>query len=217
MRLEASTDKSCWIWWVYKLLKKGVGVETKMCIKIVRIGLFLSAFFVSAIVLADAPELIRTLQSGGHIALMRHSIAPGSGDPSNLRIGDCSTQRNLSDDGRAQASGIGQILRESGLMEARLVSSQWCRCLETGRLLSLGEVEELSFLNSLIAYRGQNAEITASLSSWIKDQDLSTPTLLITHSVNIGALIGSYPQEGEIVFVERSDSGDLHVIGSIHP
>ena len=134
-----------------------------------------------------------------------------------MRIGDCSTQRNLSDGGRVQAGEIGQTLRASGMTEARLVSRQWCRCLETARLMSIGEVEELAFLNSLIAYRGQNAEMTAGLRHWVSEQDLRNPTILVTHSVNIGALIGSYPREGEIILARRNESGDLIVVGSIQP
>ena len=69
---------------------------------------------------ADDAELIARLQSGGHIALMRHAIAPGSDDPPNFRLGDCSTQRNLSQGGRDQAVAIGGLLREHGVTEARL-------------------------------------------------------------------------------------------------
>ena len=179
--------------------------------------LFFSGLLGSLEAYADAPELIRALLSGEHIALMRHSIAPGSGDPANFRIGDCSTQRNLSDGGRLQAGEIGLMLRESGLREARLVSSQWCRCIETAELMSVGEVEELELLNSLIAYRGQSEVITSRLSDWISEQDLNTPIILVTHSVNIGALIGRYPQEGEIVFARLTEAGDLVLVGSIQP
>tara|TARA_Y100000994_G_scaffold176923_1_gene146004 strand:- start:1473 stop:1724 length:252 start_codon:yes stop_codon:yes gene_type:complete len=83
--------------------------------------------------------------------------------------------------------------------------------------MSIGEVEELAFLNSLIAYRGQNAEMTAGLRHWVSEQDLSTPTILVTHSVNIGALIGSYPREGEIILARRTESSDLIIVGSIQP
>ena len=47
------------------------------------------------------------LRSGDHvIALLRHAVAPGTGDPPDFTIGDCATQRNLSDEGRAQAQRI---------------------------------------------------------------------------------------------------------------
>ena len=184
---------------------------------IARLSVLLGSLVIAFGAWADDADLVAALQSGEHIALMRHAIAPGSGDPPNLRIGDCSTQRNLSDGGRTQASEIGVHLRESGLTEARLVSSQWCRCLDTARLLSLGDVEELPFLNSLVSYPSERAEMTRSLRSWISEQDLSGPTLLVTHSINIGALIGRPVAEGEIIVVERTAVGELSPVGSILP
>lgn len=178
---------------------------------------FLGGLFAAVGASADDADLIAALQSGGHIALMRHSTAPGSGDPPNFRIGDCSTQRNLSEAGRAQAVDIGESLRANGLAETRVVSSQWCRCLDTAELLSVGAVEELPFLNSLVSYPAERREMTQSLSSWIGEQDLSGATLLVTHSVNIGALVGRAPQEGEIIIVERAGDGELIVVGSIPP
>lgn len=182
-----------------------------------RISIFLGALLIALGASADDAELLATLQSGEHIALMRHAIAPGSDDPPNFRIGDCSTQRNLSAGGRDQAEDIGALLRASGLAEARVVSSQWCRCLDTAHLLSLGDVEELPFLNSLVSYPRQGGEMTRSLRNWIGQQDLSGATILVTHSINIGALLGSYPEEGEIVIVERTGAGELSVVGSIPP
>jgi len=180
-----------------------------------RISIFLGALLVALSASADDAELLATLQSGEHIALMRHAIAPGSDDPPNFRIGECPTQRNLSAEGRDQAEDIGALLRANGLAEARIVSSQWCRCLDTAHLLSLGDVEELPFLNSLVSYPRQGGEMTRSLRNWIGQQDLSGATILVTHSINIGALLGSYPEEGEIVIVERTREGELSVVGSI--
>jgi len=184
---------------------------------IARLSVLLGSLVIAFGAWADDADLVAALQSGEHIVLMRHAIAPGSGDPPNLRIGDCSTQRNLSDGGRTQASEIGVHLRASGLAEARLVSSQWCRCLDTARLLSLGDVEELPFLNSLVSYPSERAEMTRSLRSWISEQDLSGPTILVTHAINIGALIGRPVAEGEIIVVERMSAGELSLVGSILP
>ena len=182
-----------------------------------RLGVLLGTLVVAFGAFADDADLIAALHSGEHIALMRHAIAPGTGDPPNLRIGDCSTQRNLSDGGRAQATEIGAHLRANGLAQARLVSSQWCRCLDTARLLSLGDIEELPFLNSLVSYPAERNEMTQSLRSWIGEQDLSGPTLLISHAINIRALTGRFLAEGEIIVVERTSAGELSVIGSIPP
>ncbi len=162
-------------------------------------------------------NLIAALRTSGHLGLMRHSTAPGSDDPPNFRLGDCSTQRNLSAGGREQAQAIGARLRAAGLTNARLVSSQWCRTLDTARLLGLGAVEELPALNSLVSYPGQSAAMTADVRRWIQQQDLTRPTILVTHQVNIAAIVNVYPDEGGIIVVQRMPSGELRVLGTIPP
>jgi predicted methyltransferase len=73
---------------------------------------------------SDNAEMIERIKAGGHILMIRHALAPGTGDPANFRIGDCSTQRNLDDRGRKQAKAIGNWLRSRGLTSARVYSSQ---------------------------------------------------------------------------------------------
>jgi len=165
--------------------------------------------------LAQDAELIALLGAGGHVGLMRHSTAPGSGDPPEFRLGDCPTQRNLSAAGRAQAAAVGQRLRSNGITAARILSSQWCRCLDTATLLGLGPVEELPSLNSLVSNARESAELTGVTRDWLLEQDLSRPTILITHQVNIAALVRSYPNEGEIVVVRIAPNVGLEVVGTI--
>ncbi|HIK16487.1 MAG TPA: histidine phosphatase family protein [Leptolyngbyaceae cyanobacterium M33_DOE_097] len=86
----------------------------------------------------------------GYVAVMRHAIAPGTGDPGNFRLGDCQTQRNLSETGRQQARRLGQLLRDRQVPVTRVLSSQWCRCLETARLLDLGQVEPFPILTAIL-------------------------------------------------------------------
>ncbi len=83
-------------------------------------------------------ELRQAFEAPGTVAIMRHAIAPGTGDPSGFDIGDCSTQRNLDDRGRKQARKVGQAFRAAGIAVDRVLTSQWCRCRETARLLELG-------------------------------------------------------------------------------
>ena len=97
---------------------------------------------------AGASPWAAEIGRGGRILMIRHAHAPGSGDPDHFTIGDCRTQRNLNDEGRRQARRIGAWFREQGIDSVRLFSSQWCRCLETARLLGFGEPEELKALNS---------------------------------------------------------------------
>ena len=86
---------------------------------------------------ADEQDLIRQMQSGNTVLMIRHALAPGVGDPDDFILDDCSTQRNLNQAGREQAKAIGQWLRSRGIQQVKLYSSQWCRCLETARLMQM--------------------------------------------------------------------------------
>ena len=105
-------------------------------------------FNVSAFSSDNESTLWDALKTGNHIALLRHALAPGTGDPPEFQLGQCTTQRNLSDEGRDQARTIGGLFRENGIHNVRVFSSQWCRCMETAKLLALGPVAELPLLNS---------------------------------------------------------------------
>lgn len=122
---------------------------------------------------ASEANLWKALKSGGHVALLRHAIAPGTGDPDEFTIGKCSTQRNLSEQGRAQATRIGRRFRTHGVKMARVYSSQWCRCRDTAELLRLGFVAELPILNSFFRQRERQKSQTLALREWLKKQNLS--------------------------------------------
>lgn len=173
------------------------------------------AFSSSAAVHAEDAALWKVLRAGGHIVLLRHAIAPGTGDPENFVLGDCSTQRNLSQAGRDQAERIGRRLRENGISAARVYASQWCRALETAELLRLGPIAQLPLLNSFFGSRQSEPTQTRALARWLADQDLRTPLVLVTHQVNITGLTGIYPASGEMVVVKRTPDGSLRVVGTL--
>ncbi len=164
---------------------------------------------------ADDTDLWGALQTPGHVALLRHAIAPGTGDPANLVIGDCSTQRNLSEDGRDQATRIGESFRANGIATARVYSSQWCRCRETAEHLGLGPVQELATLNSFFRRPEVGDAQTRDLRQWLAGRALDAPLVLVTHQVNITALTGVYPASGELVIIRRTGDGEIVVVGSI--
>jgi phosphohistidine phosphatase SixA len=84
---------------------------------------------------ARADETVRAaLRAGGVVIAFRHALAPGTFDPPGFRLGDCSTQRNLNDEGRDQSRRIGQWFRAAGQVPARVRSSPWCRCMDTATL-----------------------------------------------------------------------------------
>ncbi|QLF72007.1 histidine phosphatase family protein (plasmid) [Peteryoungia desertarenae] len=154
----------------------------------------------------------RALAQGEAIALIRHAQAPGTGDPANFRIGDCSTQRNLSDEGREQSRRLGALFRAEGIQVARIYSSQWCRCLETAKLMGLGPVNELPALNSFFDNASRGPAQTQELIEWLTRQDQSQPIVLVTHLVNITRLTGIVPRQGEIVFIAPPTVDEIVVI-----
>ena len=162
-----------------------------------------------------ADSLWDSLKSNNHLVLIRHALAPGFSDPDYFDVKNCKTQRNLNDEGRYQSKKIGNLFKLNGISKASVYSSQWCRCLETANLLDLGEVSELPSLNSFFEHFERRKSQTEQTLRWIQDAPLSTPTVLVSHQVNISALTGYSPTSGEIVFIQRTGNGTIKVIGSI--
>jgi len=139
------------------------------------------------------------LASGGYVLMMRHArTEPGIGDPPQFRIGECATQRNLSDEGREQARAIGASLRAAGIRLAVVRSSQWCRCLETAAL-AFGRHEAWPALNSFFADRSDEPQRTSEVLRFAESLRPPDNAMLVTHQVNISAALDTYTSPGEIV------------------
>ena len=164
---------------------------------------------------ADGQALLAALANGDHFALIRHALAPGTGDPDNFELDDCTTQRNLSSEGRTQAERIGQKFRDAGLTEIDIYTSQWCRCRETAVLMGVGKPQDLEFLNSFFQNFDRKEQQTETLRSWLLGRPLTEPVILVTHQVNITAFSGVYPGSGEIVVMRRDEDGRFHLAGSV--
>ena len=161
-------------------------------------------------------SVMQELQNGGYVALMRHALAPGTGDPAELTLGDCSTQRNLNDSGRTQARATGDFFRQAGVEFQAVYSSEWCRCMETAALMAHGDVQPLPAINSFFRHMQQREAQSGQLLRWLAQQSSAKPLLLVTHQVNITALTGVYPQSGEVVVGHIVD-GAFEVSGTIAP
>lgn len=145
------------------------------------------------------------------IWMMRHALAPGYGDPPNMVLGQCHTQRTLSDEGRAHARAAGQWLRQNGLTRARVVASPWCRTLETAELLGLGPVATHTGLASFFQ-RGDAQATQAALVQLVQShlqRAPTTPLMLVTHQVNISAYTGRGAASGEILQVRVNTQGKM--------
>ena len=152
-------------------------------------------------------------QPGVH-AVMRHATAPGTGDPEGFTLGVCSTQRNLSAAGRAEARAFGQRVRSNGVRISKVYSSQWCRCKHTAQELALGDAVELPALNSFFQERDKSGEQTRALLAFIEKLPPNENVLFVTHQVNITSLTGVYPSPGEVVLF-RFENGQVKVVGQI--
>lgn len=185
-----------------------------------RMRLLLSTVVAAFMVLAPPAHaaeaaIWQALREGGHVVLMRHAIAPGTGDPANFALGDCATQRNLSAEGRAQAARIGARFRENGITSADVYASEWCRAHDTAKLLVLGSVSPLPALNSFFGRADRENAQTRALRDWLSKQNLERPLVLVTHQVNITALTGVYPASGEVVVIRRGSAGRYPVMGTL--
>jgi broad specificity phosphatase PhoE len=166
----------------------------------------LSAALIAALLFAFPAA---ALETAGLVVLMRHAEAPGIGDPAGFKLDDCATQRNLDGDGRAQAARIGERLRQLGIDQARVLSSQWCRCLDTARLLDLGPVKEMPALNSFFGQPEKEKESITELRQFLADLPRDgKPVVLVTHQVTITALTGIFPGSGEAVLLRANGTPD---------
>ena len=163
----------------------------------------------------EEQKILADFKGGNQVALMRHALAPGTGDPENFKLGDCTTQRNLSQAGRDQALRIGIRFQQAGIIDAKVYTSQWCRCRETAELLGLGTPVQLPLLNSFFRNYESKEPQTGALQTWLAAQPLDKPLILVTHQVNITAFSSIYPASGEVVLMRRKADGRFEVAGSI--
>jgi broad specificity phosphatase PhoE len=173
--------------------------------------------FALADIESNQPDMIKRIKTGGHILMIRHALAPGTGDPANFRIGDCATQRNLDDRGRNQARSIGDWLRAQGINSAKVYSSQWCRCLETAKLIEMGSVTELPALNSFYELRQNREPNLTALRKFIAEQPSDGDLIiLVTHFVTILAIADEAVSSGEGVLLKLNEDAPYEIVGRLN-
>ena len=157
-------------------------------------------------------KLINQLEEGGKLIFIRHAYAPGSGDPDNFNLNDCSTQRNLSKEGQRQAEYIGEFFRNNKVKIDKVLSSEWCRCKETAKI-AFKNFSTNSFLNSFYSSKfakNKNKQVKA-LKEYIKKFKSDKNLVLVTHYVLISEILNYGPSSGEIVVSNKN----LNIIGSL--
>jgi phosphohistidine phosphatase SixA len=152
----------------------------------------------------------------GYVLLMRHALAPGVGDPTNFKVNDCSTQRNLSEQGRLEAEEIGQWLKRREIKILRVESSRWCRAKETAQILNIGKVVLNKNLDSLLGESDlPNHKQTVNIKKRIVNHRGSNGLLVfVGHFVNFQAITGASLDSGEGVLVKANAKGEIKIVGA---
>ena len=189
------------------------------CFQLTMTRLILLLALVAAFGLPPAPtaadQRFTRLLEPGIVAIMRHALAPGSGDSASFTLDDCATQRNLDARGREQAREIGKAIRAAGVTIDRVLTSQWCRCRDTAKLLNLGPVKELPALNSFFRNPASADPQTADLRRYLLSLPPGETVILVTHYVNIRALTGRAVASGKVVLLKIGSDRTVSVVDEI--
>ena len=157
-------------------------------------------------------NLLNQLDDGGKLIFIRHAYAPGGGDPQNFNLNDCSTQRNLNNEGRKQAQYIGEFFKKNEIKIDKVISSEWCRCKETARI-AFKNFSTNNFLNSFYSskYAKNKDKQIKMLNNYVKKFKSDKNLILVTHYVLISEVLNYAPSSGEIVVSDKN----FNMIGSI--
>ena len=157
-------------------------------------------------------NLMNQLVDGEKLIFIRHAYAPGSGDPDNFNLNDCSTQRNLSEEGKKQAKKIGKFFTKNNIKIEKVFSSEWCRCKETAEI-AFNNYSTKNFLNSFYSskFAKNKTKQIEELDNYVQELRSSKNLVFVTHYVLISEVLNYAPSSGEIVVSDKN----FNIIGSI--
>jgi phosphohistidine phosphatase SixA len=155
------------------------------------------------------------LKQGGQVVLIRHALTdPGVGDPPGFSLADCKTQRNLSAEGRDEAARLGRAFKERAIPVARVLSSPWCRCIETAKIAFGGSLTEPT-LSNLFARSANRDRQLAGFRKLVAAAPREGNLVLITHGSTVHGFTGVSPATAELVIVTPEAGGSYRLAGRI--
>ena len=157
-------------------------------------------------------KILKSLKEGKKLVFIRHAIAPGNGDPNNFNINDCSTQRNLDENGIEESKKIGLFFKNNKIKIDKVLSSQWCRCKDTAKY-AFKNFETFDALNSFYdeKFAENETKQIKDLKNYIKNWNSDKNLILITHFVVISSILNTGSSSGEIIISDKN----FNIIGSI--
>jgi len=172
--------------------------------KLIKIILFLLISFNTSLKANSKDNVKNILNEGGKLIFIRHSYAPGGGDPDGFDIANCASQRNLNSEGVAQSKRIGKFFEENDIIIDKVLSSEWCRCKETAKY-AFKNYETKSFLNSFFSqkFADNKDKQIKELKEYIENWNGSKNLILVTHYVVILELLSIAASSGEIIISNK--------------
>lgn len=165
------------------------------------------------------PALLAQLRAGGLVLYFRHFDTEGADAP-RVDLRDCATQRNLSEQGRANAREVGQLLRELRVPVGTVLSGEYCRNRNSATLLA-GRVTPTPALNNPYFRTGTEADrqrVIANLRALLRTPPRAgTNTVLVTHEQNLRLTTGWMLAEGEAAVLKPAAEGSFSVLARIRP
>ena len=173
--------------------------------KIFKILLIIFISLTNSIKAKSKDSSVEILKEGGKLIFIRHAYAPGNGDPDDFNINDCSTQRNLNEEGKKQSKKIGIFFKKNLIPIDKVLTSQWCRCKETASL-AFGTYEEKFFLNSFydLKFQKNKKKQIKELNRYIRDWNGKKNLIFVTHYVVISETLDFYSSSGEIIIADKN-------------
>jgi broad specificity phosphatase PhoE len=190
-------------------MSRGIGVQTLTLVILLLVS--------NRALATENQTAWQVLKAGDAVLLLRHALAPGTGDPADFDIDDCSTQRNLSEQGRHEAAAWKGYLAARGIGQARVFTSQWCRARDTATAMNIGPVKVMPSLDSFFDSRADGPGQTRATIDRVNSLPEGLPVVLVSHQVNITALGGIYPASNEGVILRLPLSGDPTVLARVSP
>ena len=181
--------------------------------QLISLSLKVILFFIISFQLNASEQSWKIAQEGDKIILIRHSLAPGGGDPAGFKVDDCKTQRNLNRTGINQSKKIGKLFKKNKVPVDQVLSSQWCRCKDTAKY-AFGNFKEFTALNSTFQspYDQNEAKQLKDLYAFVKNWNSNGKNLvLVTHYSIITAVTNAVPSSGELVITDKN----FEVLGTI--
>ena len=176
------------------------------------IRILVLSFFIFSNPASSNEKLISSLKEGGKLIFIRHSYAPGNGDPENFNLKDCASQRNLNQEGINQSKKIGLFFTENKIQIDKVLSSEWCRCKDTAKY-AFNSFETFDALNSFydIKFAKNKTKQINDLKKYIVDWSSKKNLVLVTHFVVISEALNTGSSSGEIIVSDRN----FNIISSI--